>query len=98
MSGGVLGLDPLFLGLTRPALIAGVTYNFFALNFFICTIAFTITSDFKSFVAGVLIHLIGVYICKKEPLAVEILMMKTQKCKNVLNRSFHGDLNSYNMF
>lgn len=98
MSNGVLGLDPLFLGLTRPALIAGVTYNFFALNFFVCTIGFVITSNFKVFLLAVLIHLFGMYISKKEPLAVEILMTRLQKCPNVRNKNFHGNLNSYNMF
>lgn len=97
-NGGSLDLDPLFLGLTRPAMIAGVTYTFFALNFMICTLGFVITSKFSFFMIGFVIHLIGVFICKKEPLAVEILFTKIQKCPLVRNNKFHGGLNSYNIF
>jgi type IV secretion system protein VirB3 len=93
-----LDLDPLFLGLTRPALIGGVTFVYFAFNFFLCTILFVLTSDFKSFIFGVFLHFIGMYICKKEPLAIDILLAKFKKCPNTLNKNFHGGLNSYNMF
>lgn len=99
MSGaGVLGLDPLFLGLTRPALVGGVTFSYFAVNFFACTFLFVITSNFKAFLLGVAIHIVGMVICKKEPLAMDILMLKVQKCPSVINKNFHGGLNSYNMF
>ncbi len=97
-NGGTVGLDPLFLGLTRPALIGGVTFSYFAMNFFLCTILFVMTSDFRAFLLGGLIHGVGMYICKKEPLTIDILLIKTQKCPGVINKDFHGGLNSYNMF
>ena len=98
VDGGSLGTDPLFLGLTRPALIGGVTYTFFALNSFIFMIAFVLTSEFKVFLFGIVTHLFGMLISKKEPLAVEILLTKVQKCPANSNNRFHGNLNSYNMF
>ena len=97
-SGGKLELDPLFLGLTRPALVAGVTFTYFSLNFLICTLIFVGTSSFKACLLGVAIHGLGMYICKKEPLAVDILLSKSRKCPSILNKNFHGGLNSYNMF
>lgn len=98
MSNGKLKLDPLFLGLTRPALIGGVTFSFFTLNFLGCTMVFVIFSSFKIFILGALVHGIGIILCKHEPLAVDILLLKIQKCPSVRNNNFHGGLNSYNMF
>ena len=95
---GTLGLDSLFLGLTRPALVAGVTFSFFSINFLGCTIGFVVTSSFKVFILGGIFHVFGVFLCKKEPLAVDILMTKIQKCPSVSNKNFHNGANSYNMF
>lgn len=95
---GVLGVDPLFLALTRPALIGGVTFSYFAMNSMICIIIFILTSQFKIFLLGFLIHGIGMVLCKHEPLAVDILVNKMKKCPRVLNYNFHNNSNSYNMF
>ena len=56
--------DPLFLGLTRPALVAGVSFSYFALNMMVCTLYFIIATDFKVIVLGVLVHLFGYTISK----------------------------------
>ena len=37
---GTLKTDALFLGLTRPAMLAGVTYTYFAMEFFVAIIIF----------------------------------------------------------
>jgi type IV secretion system protein VirB3 len=95
---GSVKTDPLFLGLTRPALIGGVTFPFFALNTLVFLLAFILTSQFKVFIGAVGVHVLGMLICKKEPLAVDILMTKIQKCPGVRNKIFHGGHNSYNMF
>lgn len=95
---GSLKIDSLFLGLTRPALIGGVTFSFFALNSLTFIIIFIVTSKFNIFIGAFAIHIFGMLLCKKEPLAVDILLTNIQKCPKVLNNSFHGGLNSYNMF
>ena len=95
---GSLKTDPLFLGLTRPALIGGVTYSFFAMNLMICTLGFVMTSRFTIFAAGFVIHFFGMMLCKQEPLAVDMLINKMQRCPPVPNNAFHGGVNSYNMF
>ena len=90
--------DPLFLGLTRPALVAGVSYSYFAFNIVVCTVYFVITSDFKVVLIAALIHGFGYTITKKEPLAVELLLAKLGKCPSIKNKSFYKGFNSYNKF
>lgn len=96
---GSVGTDPLFLGLTRPPLLLGVSYTFAALNGIISLLAFVITSKF--FYLLVLlpgIHLIGWFICLKEPRAIELLIAKTSKCSICRNRMYHGGTNSYDVY
>jgi len=98
MSGSV-GVDPLFLGLTRPPLLLGVSYTFAALNGIVSLLAFVITAKF--FYLLILLpglHLIGWFICLKEPRAIELLLAKTSKCSICRNRMYHGGTNSYDVY
>lgn len=92
-----LGTDPLFLGLTRPAMIFGVTFPFAALNGFACLLYFIMTNDFKGWVALPFFHGIAYLICVKEPLAIDLLMIKGAKCTKCRNRSYYG-ANSYDVY
>lgn len=98
MSGGRISSDPLFLGLTRPAIILGVTYTYFGLNMLLCTMYFVMQSDFKVIFVGVVIHVFGMLITKKEPLAVEILLGKIGKCSKCMNKNFHHGTSSYKVY
>lgn len=96
---GSVGTDPLFLGLTRPPLLLGVSYTFAALNGMVSLMAFVITSNF--FYLLILLpgmHLVGWFICLKEPRAIELLMAKTSKCSVCRNRMHHGGTNSYDVY
>lgn len=96
---GTIGSDPLFLGLTRPPLILGVSYTFAALNGIVSLLAFVITESF--FYLLVLLpglHLVGWFICLKEPRAIELLITKSSKCSICRNRSVFGGRNSYDLF
>ena len=95
---GTLKTDALFLGLTRPAMIAGVTYVYFAFEFLVTILMFVATSNFKVFLITFVVHGFGMVLCKKEPLAIDILLNKTQKTPPVFNKTYHGGLQSYNMF
>ncbi len=94
--GGRLKLDPLFVGLTRPTLLFGVSQMFVILNAFSCMGYFVMTNDILALVALVIIHFIGYIICAKEPLFVELFMVKMQKCNKCVNKFYHG-ANSYDM-
>ena len=94
---GRVNLDPLFVGLTRPPMFFGVSQSFGMLNGFICVIYFIQTTDFKAALFGALIHLSGYIACFKEPLIIELIMMKMQKCNKCQNKLFHG-ANSYDCY
>ncbi len=90
-------IDPLFLGLTRPAMLFGVTYPFVLLNGMTCLLYFIFQGDFIAFILLVVFHGIGYIICSKEPLAVELLMTRSAKCSKCRNRSFYHS-NSYDLY
>ena len=93
---GRLKVDPLFVGLTRPTLLFGVSQMFVIMNAFCCIGYFVMTSDVMAMVALAFFHLVGYIICAKEPLFVELFMVKMQKCNKCMNKFFHG-ANSYDM-
>ncbi len=95
MSG--IGSDPLFLGLTRPAMIFGVAYPFAILNGFTCLIYFILTEKFIGFLALPFFHGIGYLICAKEPLFIDLIMTKASKCTKCKNKSIYGS-NSYDVY
>ncbi len=90
----VLGVDVLFKGLTRPPMLAGVSYSFMMLNFFATVCLFIIFTKLWVFPLGFLTHGIGYVICKDEPLFLELILLKMQKFNNCKNKIFHGG-NSY---
>jgi len=98
MSGSV-GTDPLFLGLTRPPMLIGVSYSFAALNGIFSLLAFIITSSF--FYLLVLLpglHMVGWFICLKEPRAIELFIARMSKCNVCRNRYYYGGTNSYDVY
>ena len=91
---GVVKLDPLFVGLTRPTLFFGVSLMFGMLNVLACMIYFIQTADFMVVFLALGIHLVGYIACFKEPLIIELYIMNMQKCNICKNKLFHG-ANSY---
>lgn len=97
MAGG-LDTDPLFVGLTRPSMFFGVSYMYSVLNGGICLMYFINTESLLALFLGLpFFHLIGYIICFKEPLFIELFMVKTQKCNKCRNKMFHG-ANSYDIY
>jgi type IV secretion system protein VirB3 len=92
--GGVVGVDPLFVGLTRPAMFLGVSYLFFLANVFIAMVGYIAANNFKFIIVAVPVHLVGYYLCSKEPLFVELFKVRADKCSKCVNRLYHG-ANSY---
>jgi len=96
---GVVGTNPLFLGLTRPPLLMGVSYTFAALNGIVSLLAFVITSKFfYLFIMLPGVHMLGWFICLKEPRAVELFIAKFSKCNICRNKIYHGGTNSYDVY
>ena len=96
---GTIGTDSLFLGLTRPPMLFGVSYTFAALNGIASLLAFIVTSNF--FYLLILlpaIHLCCWFLCLKEPRAMELFIAKSTKCRVCKNRMHHGGTNSYDVY
>lgn len=96
---GRLEMDQLFLGLTRPAMIIGVTYAWFCFEALIWATVFINTSDFKLLAMGAGInHFIGVMICGKEPRFMDLWMVRMSQCMKCKNTRFHGNTHSYDLY
>ena len=89
-----LKADPLFVGLTRPTVLFGVSYNFAVLNFMICMLLYNSTERFFYFSMIGPIHMIGYYLCSKEPLFMELWLNKNKNCPKCWNTIYHSG-NSY---
>ena len=100
MSGGRLQNDPLFQGLARPPMLAGVSYTYFVCNATLNLFGFIWTTNFIALlVVAPIVHTIGVLVCKDEPRAVELLLMKLSKGMRCRNKyTVHGGANSYDVF
>lgn len=93
---GKLASDPLFVGLTRPTMIFGVSIQFAMLNMMVSVSVFIQKSDVTIiFFAGVM-HLIGYLLCFKEPRFMELYLNKAGKCNQCPNKSYYGS-NSYSI-
>jgi type IV secretion system protein VirB3 len=96
---GGLVVDPLFLGLTRPPMLLGVSYTFAALNLMICLMIFVVTSNFIYLLVILpIVHTIAWLICLKEPRAIELFIAKSSKCNVCRNKHFYGGVNSYDLY
>ncbi|WP_253299762.1 type IV secretion system protein VirB3 [Wolbachia endosymbiont of Chironomus riparius] len=97
MSTGSIETDQLFKGLTRPAMLFGVSYMFAILNVMICMVIFINSSDLRIILLLLpTIHGMGYIASAKEPLFIELFMVKMQKCSKCLNRFYYG-ANSYDI-
>ncbi|MDX1916471.1 MAG: VirB3 family type IV secretion system protein [Rickettsiaceae bacterium] len=86
--------DPLFVGLTRPPMLLGVSLMFAVVNMLICGIIYIMMTSVKVVLLGVLLHLVGFIICFKEPRFIELWIMKASKCNKCPNKGYYG-ANSY---
>jgi type IV secretion system protein VirB3 len=86
---------PLFLGMTRPPMVAGVTFQFFVLNAGVSIFAFLGTGELPWIGIGLPFHIIGYLICQNDPNLFNVLSVKVLKLMRCLNRNFWGNTNSY---
>ncbi len=96
---GRLQADPLYLGLARPTMIAGVSYMYFVINGLISMLTFIWTQNFIVIILmGPAIHGFGYLLCMKEPRAVEMWLLRMRTGFQSWNRGFHHHTNSYDIF
>lgn len=93
---GKLEADPLFVGLTRPTMIFGVSIQYAMLNMMISVTWYIQSSGIEIIFVAAVMHLIGYILCFKEPRFMELYLNKASKCNQCANKSFHG-ANSYSI-
>jgi type IV secretion system protein VirB3 len=86
--------DPIFKALTRPQMVAGVTYSYAVINLVITIEAFIVTKSFWTLAIPVGVHVVGVLACLEEPRLIDLWLGKVRLCPNVPNRGFWAS-NSY---
>lgn len=94
---GKIRTNPLFVGLTRPAMLFGVSYSFCILNGLVCMMFFIFTSKFQYIALMFPIHGLGFYLCSKEPLFIDLFIIKSSKCSKCKNKFYHG-ANTYDPY
>ena len=72
MSGKVKA-DILFLGLTRPTFILGVTTHYFVVNVFLALFLYILFHTFYIILGSLIVHGIGYIICKIDPFYLNII-------------------------
>ncbi len=90
----LLERDPVFIGLTRPQMFAGVSYSFFVLNLVVTTDLFLITKSFWTIPAAFLLHAAGYVLCMREPRFLDLWIVRARNCPRVKNYGF-WHCNSY---
>ena len=89
--------DPLFLGLTRPAMVWGVPQPFFVLNGMISIMAFLLSNSFYPlFIGAPAIHGLGLLLCLRDCRIFDLWLTKARFLR-CLNQRYWG-ANSYNPF
>ena len=79
--------DTLFVALTRPQMFAGVTYSFFIANAVIATDLFLIFRSMWALLAALIIHLVGVALCLREPRFFDLWLTRVSRTPRVKNHA-----------
>lgn len=79
--------DPLFVALTRPQMFAGVTYSYFIANAVIATELFLIFRSIWALAAALVVHLVGVVLCLREPRFFDLWITRVSRCPRVRNHA-----------
>ncbi|RYY25557.1 MAG: type VI secretion protein [Sphingomonadales bacterium] len=79
--------DTVFVALTRPQMFAGVTYSYFVANAVIATELFLIFRTVWALLAAILIHLVGMLLCLREPRFFDLWLTKVGRCPRIRNHA-----------
>lgn len=86
--------DTLFVALTRPQMLLGVSYSYAICNAIITTELFLLFKSPWVLLAALIVHLIGWLACLRDPHFLDLWLVKIRRCPRVRNyRIWH--CNSY---
>ncbi|WP_374524018.1 type IV secretion system protein VirB3 [Sphingopyxis sp.] len=77
--------DTVFVALTRPQIFAGVTYSYFIANAVIATELFLIFKSAWALAAALVVHLVGMIFCLREPRFFDLWLAKASRCPRIKN-------------
>ena len=77
--------DRLFVALTRPQMFAGVTYSYFIANAIVATELFLIFKSIWAILAALVIHVVGVLLCLREPRFFDLWLTRARRTPRVRN-------------
>jgi type IV secretion system protein VirB3 len=86
--------DTVFLALTRPQMFAGVTYSYFVINAIVSLEVFLIFKSFLALGVALVLHLVGMVLCLREPRFFDLWLTRVSRCPRVRNYRIWG-CNSY---
>lgn len=85
MSG--LDRDILFVGLTRPQMLLGVTFGYAVANGVLTTELFLVFKSAWVLLAALVVHLVGWVACLRDPRVFDLWLVRARRCPRVRN---HG--------
>ena len=77
--------DVLFVGLTRPQMLLGVTYGFAIANGISTTELFLLFKAWWVLLAAVIVHAAGWLACLRDPRLFDLWLVKARRCPRVRN-------------
>lgn len=83
-----------FVALTRPQMFAGVTYSYFVFNAILAVELFLIFRTFWAIGIALVVHVVGVVACLREPRFFDLWIARVSRCPRVKNYRLWG-CNSY---
>lgn len=86
--------DRVFVALTRPQMFAGVTYSYFVFNAVVAAEVFLIFKSLWAIGIALVIHLIGMVACLREPRFFDLWIARVSRCPRIKNYRLWG-CNSY---
>ena len=82
--------DPLYLALTRPNMLFGVTFDFCVFNSLGTIVAFLASGQLKFFLLGLPIHGLGYALCKMDPFILGIVRRRLLNVHPIKATRFWG--------
>ena len=83
-----LSRDPLFVALTRPQMLGGVTYSIAVINAVLSLEFFLIFKSAWAILFAIVVHGIGWLACLREPRIFDLWITRLSRCPRVRNYKF----------
>ncbi len=83
-----LSRDPLFVAMTRPQMLGGVTYSFAVINAVLSLEFFLVTKSIWVLLFALVVHAAGYLACLKEPRIFDLWITRLAHCPRVRNYKF----------